>query len=448
MTTNIAIIGAGCAGLGAAAAFMETNADLAVTLIDANDWIGGRARTSTVPGLPVDLGPQFIQDPAINPWTKIMAGLPGYDHLKVAPIAMEERYRVQLPDDSWVTALRPGGVGRMHEELYEQFELAAKLDNCPIMTGNAPAFCKGQQDLRLALGASSLGAIAESAEPWQYVASDQARQDSFEGEEGNIYVPGGLGKLVETYGRMLLSTHSKRLSFANDTIVSVDSSSQDQVELTGARLPGANYDYCIVTVPAGTIGDIKFIPSLTQEMTQANSFIALGSYKKVAFRPTGYPQADPDVIETGREYFIYDRENDGVWQYFRLPTEECILICVTAGDFARSLDDKDDFEVADSIIKLLGKAHPGGNFQPRLDAVVVTNWTRTPHIGGAYSYTRYDSKLGFDDPRPLAARPQLATAFRRIHFAGEATWPKAYGTIHGAYESGRRAAKDILELLG
>src|SRR4051812_18198788 len=64
--TRIAIIGAGCAGLGAAATLMEDGADVSVDLIEANDRIGGRARTSTqYHDLPVDLGPQFIQDPKI-----------------------------------------------------------------------------------------------------------------------------------------------------------------------------------------------------------------------------------------------------------------------------------------------------------------------------------------------------------------------------------------------
>ena len=33
----------------------------------------------------------------------------------------------------------------------------------------------------------------------------------------------------------------------------------------------------------------------------------------------------------------------------------------------------------------------------------------------------------------------------RLHFAGEATSHRHYSTVHGAYESGIRAANEILE---
>ncbi len=80
---------------------------------------------------------------------------------------------------------------------------------------------------------------------------------------------------------------------------------------------------------------------------------------------------------------------------------------------------------------------------------MVTNWTETPHIWGAYSYTRYDGGP-HGDPVPLDARANIGLphAGDRIQFAGEATWTKAYGTIHGAYYSGMRAANNILKEIG
>src|SRR5207253_2624642 len=157
------------------------------------------------------------------------------------------------------------------EQLAEQFQIAAGFSNAPAMTGNAPAFAKGQQNLRLALGSSGYGAIAESAEPWQYLASDQARQAEVENGGAKLYVTGG--------------------------------------------------------------------------RSRADGYVRLGSYKKVAFRPTTFPQVDnldpkkSNSIEQKFEYYIYDRDEDGVWQCFRLPTDPTILICVAAGDFARRLDD-------------------------------------------------------------------------------------------------------------
>lgn len=44
-----------------------------------------------------------------------------------------------------------------------------------------------------------------------------------------------------------------------------------------------------------------------------------------------------------------------------------------------------------------------------------------------------------------AMRDHLAASVgNRVHFAGEATHRAAYRTVHGAYLSGLRAAKDVL----
>lgn len=452
MVTTIAIIGAGCAGLGAADELLtQKNVAVDIRLLDANDWIGGRARTSTVPGLPVDLGPQFIQDPEINPWKIILENMEGYDGKVVGPQFMEPLYRTRL-GDKWVTVESNVGIRMGNDELSEQYQSATAYKNAPIMTGNAPDFCKGQEDLRLALGSSGYGAIAESAEPWQYVVSDQARQRKVD-SAGNLYVTGGLGTLVEKYGEKLLSIYDN-LKFVGKAVVVSISTGEIGVSIRTADDKELVCDFCIVTIPTPEIKKIKFTPSLSGEMMRADEFINLGSYKKVAFKPTSFPVGDQqkkaeerDSIEEDYEYFIYDREQDGVWQYFRLPTDPDILICVTAGDFARRLDDVPDNTVSASVINLLKGAYATGNFTPQQNAKVVTNWTKTAHIHGAYSYTAYDSRLDRDNPFPFEAREKIAKPHGRVYFAGEATWVEAYGTIHGAYRSGERAARAILKVL-
>jgi len=46
------------------------------------------------------------------------------------------------------------------------------------------------------------------------------------------------------------------------------------------------------------------------------------------------------------------------------------------------------------------------------------------------------------------ARVALAEATGRLHFAGEATSSTAPATTHGAYESGRRAATELVDSTG
>ena len=61
------------------------------------------------------------------------------------------------------------------------------------------------------------------------------------------------------------------------------------------------------------------------------------------------------------------------------------------------------------------------------------------HIGGAYSY----ALPGYD-----AARRALARPFEdRLFFAGEATSAGDFSTVHGAHDSGVRAANEAIAAL-
>ena len=65
-----------------------------------------------------------------------------------------------------------------------------------------------------------------------------------------------------------------------------------------------------------------------------------------------------------------------------------------------------------------------------------TAWRKNPLTLGSYSYAK---------PGSAGARVALATPLEdRLFFAGEATMPKSYSTVHGAYLSGQRVAQEIL----
>lgn len=446
MAIDIVIVGAGCAALGAVTELIgQKDVEVSITLIDPNAWIGGRARTNPDPALPVDLGPQFIQDPEVNPWTTILKQTPGYEDDDLDPIAVDTLYRILGEDDDWTTSHGARAMSQCETMIAKAFQVATGYRNAPVLKpAMAPVF-EGQAELRLALGSSGYGSIAESAEPWQYLASDSARQGEYE-SAGNIYVPGGLGNLVEKYGTKLLTENELVLRRKQETVDSIEERN-DKVEVYTTSIQQYDVDYCLVTIPCGEVEKITFVPELPGPRLRADSYIKLGSYKKVGFKPRAFPvgEGEDDQIKEKTEYYIYDRINDGVWQYFRLPTDPDILICVTSGDFAARLDKREDQDVYEVVRDLLGEAYGDGDFKAKADKVVVTNWTKAVPIGGAYSYTWADPSLDPDNPVPFESRIEIAKPHGRVHFAGEATWPDAYGTIHGAYLSGIRAAKEILE---
>jgi monoamine oxidase len=81
----------------------------------------------------------------------------------------------------------------------------------------------------------------------------------------------------------------------------------------------------------------------------------------------------------------------------------------------------------------------GSEVRRHLRPLIASNWSRTSHIGGAYSHAL---------PGHSAARQDLAQPFDgRVFFAGEATSATDFSTAHGAHDSGVRAADEVVAAL-
>jgi monoamine oxidase len=443
--TNVAIVGAGCAGLGAAATLLETT--------NANVWIfealgrnGGR--TWTYSGdLPVDLGAEAMEQPASNPWVEIATML----DFEMIDVSQTTLYRV-FADGAWSSEGSTPGIELVDAVLQEGFTTRRGQPNLPIIGALRNWDDVSPQMVSLALSSNPFyGPIKESAEPWQYVAADMYRQQQL-GPSDDVppkFVKRGVGRLVSRFAAYLEETYPQRLKIRqNAPVAQVNGEDGNLMLATGDAILS---DYCIVTVPVSTILQIAFTPPLPDDRVAAYGTLRLGSYKKVGFRPE-VPPSDGDTIEPGTLYYVFDALLGGSWQYSWLPTDPTILLCAASGNFAAQLDGMTDDEVLTRLIELLTAAHPSGNFAPKPGAdqqpeVAISNWTAQPGIHGAFSYTSYDGGVA-DDPRPLAARQLSAKPHGRAYFAGEACYFKNYGTIAGAYLSGAEAARLLKEERG
>lgn len=444
--TRVAIVGAGCAGLAAAATLLEkSNAE--VWMFEALGRIGGRTWTHSE-SLPVDHGAEAIESPSTNPWFAIATEL----GVGMVPSDQEATlYRV-FDDGAWSSEGNTVGIGLVDAVLEEGYEQRRESPNRSIIGSEKNWGETPPQMVSLALGSTPLGSIKESAEPWQFVAADMYRQEKLSKPDDlePRFVKGGVGALVAEYARTLGEKYGERLKIrTNAPVDAVDCRTGRVTTEVEHQLVS---DYCIVTVPVSTIHKIAFTPPFSDERAAAYRTVRLGSYKKVGFRPTAPPNGDDDKIERGRLYYVYDDKLDGSWQYSWLPSEPDILLCVASGNFAARLDQMEGEDVLKLLLVLLKSAHPSGDFTPKLGAdqqpqVAITNWSRQPFVLGAYSYTGYDGGDP-EDPAPLKARELIAEPIERAYFAGEATWIANYGTIAGAYLSGQRAAAALIKDYG
>lgn len=442
--TNVAIIGGGCAGLGAAATLLQTS-NAKVWLFEALGRLGGRTLTCSE-ALPVDLGAEALEEAGSNPWVRIA------DDLGVATVPVEQTtvYRV-FQEQAWTSEGNTPGIELVDAALLEGYTTRRASPNLPIIGSLKHWDDTTPQMVSLALASSPYGPIKESAEPWQFLASDMYRQEQLAPDDDSDpqFVTGGVGALVAQYAASLQEQFGERFQVKlNAPVGAVNCRNGNVTLLTGDVFLS---DYCIVTAPVGTILQIAFTPPFSGERIAAYRSLKLGSYKKVGFRPTTAP-TEGNAIQPGNLYYVYDPEQFGSWQYSWLPTDETILVCVTSGNFAARLDRMPDRDVLQRLVELLTLAHPNGVFTPQngpddQPAVAISNWSNQPYIGGAYSYTSYDGGPA-DDPAPLDARKRIAAPHLRAYFAGEATYPDNYGTIAGAYISGGNAAAKLIQERG
>jgi glycine/D-amino acid oxidase-like deaminating enzyme len=453
---KVIVVGGGAAGI--AAAYTLLGGGARVSLYEARGRYGGRAfsDTKSIANFTFDMGPQYLQDPNVNPWMKI-AGKLGFE-------TVAEQYKAFFrvrEAGNWVSTESTDVTRATHTAIEEAAQANKLFLNMPTLY--RPAAAPSDEQL-LAYATSPLGPIAEAAELWQYIAADRARQKDVK-EVPNHFVKRGVGTLIKTYGEGLKKNFSSAYTEHLGMAVTAIRYRSTGVGVTSADEQQEAADACLVTVPPSVLarGTIAFNPALPATHGDAIAFLKGGPYKKVAIVLASVP----DAIAVDTHYYVAQNNPEGAWQCYRLSLYPNVLVAHAAGDFARALDLRDDEDVVDMLKATLKACFPPIGFG---GATAVTNWTKDPYARGAYSYSalktrfddidldeEFDTQASIDaasaedqariqsDKTPYGARLKLGVPLRQtLWFAGEATDVDAYGTIAGAYNEGVRAATEIL----
>jgi monoamine oxidase len=124
---------------------------------------------------------------------------------------------------------------------------------------------------------------------------------------------------------------------------------------------------------------------------------------------------------------------------------ECVAEAALSGWItglaAKELSKLGEKERLQRAIDWVQEPFPGIDVRERLEWANLRDWTSDPYTLGSYSYVR----PGGWGQRAIYATPIDDT----LYFAGESTEaPPHHSTVHGAYVSGRRAAREILSSRG
>ncbi len=413
---DVAVIGAGVAGLSAAAALRR--AGRRTVVIEASGRIGGRACT-TVPALlgsAFDHGASWLHAAERNPLAELA-----------------RRHGERLVDRASVRVERTRLPGR--------FATAAELAEYDA-AGQAFASCTadalGGPDVSLADAVAPLARLPwlPAVVNWEapVIAAADARALSLRDWHANqlagsnLEVEGGLGAFI--HRRLGSLAGPVQLGIAA-TAVRWDGAGVS-VETASGTVRAAS---CIVTVSTGVLasGAIRFTPALPLAMQEAIDGLPMGLLNKVALRAAGPDRLDlPDSC--GMDQFV-PAIDDPAMTMIAWPHGRDHVVCFLGGSQAADLE-RQGMSEASARGQL--RALWGTRADTALRAgAVVTGWMGDRWSLGSYAFAR---------PGCAGARAALGLPLGggRLIFAGEATRTDGLaGTVGGAFLAGAEAAECI-----
>ena len=434
---DVIVIGAGAAGLAAAAALGKSGRS--VLVLEARDRVGGRIWTRLEPALaaPVELGAEFIHGE--SPETHELLRRTGAsavdtsgEHSSLIDGRLQQRTESLLGKVR--AAFEAADVLSQPDMSLEDFlASAAGSALSEPARAMARAFVSGFDAADPSL--VSLHSVAEEWRPGGMLDSSQSR-------------PAG------GYHTVLLALCAgldrDRVRLQLQTVVTAVRWSDRSVEIEGSWLGRpyrATARKAIVTVPldvlkapAGMPGAITFAPPLAAKQAALSRLLS-GPVLKVVlhYRRAFWEELDGSRYADTSFFHAPGKPFPTFWT--ALPLRAPLLNAWVGGPSAARLCELSDEEIIRHAMDGVSNIFFGDNTGPAPQAAYVHNWARDPYARGAYSY----AGVGGGDARAALATPLAGTLF----FAGEATDTTGDpATVTGALRSGARAAEEVNQHLG
>ena len=192
----------------------------------------------------------------------------------------------------------------------------------------------------------------------------------------------------------------------------------------------------LLTVPVSILKNqfIKFNPRLPKE--KALSCFEMGLAEKVNIILRQNPLSQ-------NFSFIYSQDTlFNYWLHTNMNLEYFVLTAWIGGRRVNQIQNFNEQKIKEAAIDCLSQFCPYSQkeLEQNVCQTFYHNWTHDPFSQGAYSYLT---------PGSMNAPELLAKPIdKKLYFAGEATAQNNQtSTVHGAFESGKRAAKEILSSL-
>jgi len=408
---DVAIIGAGAAGIAAARRVAAANRRFA--LVEASDRIGGRCITDTRSvGVPFDRGAHWIWGADISAIAQA-ATRSGIDIYPAPPgqkVRVGRRNARESEMEDFLSALVRGR---------RAIEEASRRGDGSCAQALPKDLGEWQRTVEFVLGPATFGKDLNEISTADFARVAERDTAAF----CRIGFGGLLARLAERIP-VQLSTPVTRIYFGNRGGLEIETEKGKFSARTA-----------IVTVSTSVLasGQIK-MPELPRRHSDAAARLSLGSQDHIALELPGNP------LGLLRDDLLFEKTDNARTGAVLGNLSGTTLCTVTVGGkFGRDLAGQGERAMVAFATDWLAGLF-GNDVKSAVKRTAATQWGAAPYVFGASSAAA---------PGAQAGRKALMESIgTRLWLAGEAAHETQFGTVNGAWESGERAATEALKSIG
>ncbi|XP_030767170.1 spermine oxidase [Sitophilus oryzae] len=474
---KIIIVGAGASGIAAGTKLLE-NGFNNITILEAENRIGGRINSVEFGGSVVDIGGQWVHGEKNNIIYEMVKDLD-----LIAPSS--------LPPDPGMSFFLPNGTSPDKTITDKLFATAIKVkddkETASRYRGNFAEYFTTEYKKRVKedffpadediLQLSDLVLdwfkkfmiLLNPAESWNQLSTTShyvfqpCEGDPLLGWKGKGY------KTIIDVMKKKIPDPSKELPIDNKIIVNKEvnriiwnRSTDDKVIVKCSDGSKYSADHVIVTVSVGVLKDVYkkvFEPALPNKKVNAIENVPLGTVNKILlkFPYKWWPSTVKDISflwseedkESLREFSSGPVVNGRSWlenlfSFIAIDSHPNVLLGWVNGPTSKLVELLPDESVISGAMYMLRK-FAGKQFDiPEPNGILRSKWGSNPHFRGSYTYVSANMENAKASANDLA-EPLIAHSKPAVLFAGESTHATLFSTVSGAMETGYREAQRIID---
>ncbi|EFA06712.1 spermine oxidase [Tribolium castaneum] len=462
---SVIVVGAGASGIAATAKLLDNNVTN-VTILEAENLLGGRVRTVSFGDGLVELGAEYchgqegnfvyeVAQHLLEPSDEFFAQNVYYSNgTKLDVTLMKELvpliyyYNKQSNEtfDSKGKSLEDLFYHRLNSTVVQKYK--NDEEKLKIVLKEFPRY------------AETYIASAEGAFSWSHLSIDKDYQES-PGHQMLVWKKVGYKTIFD----FLLKKHSiEDKLHLNSKVTQINWNQSELVTVYTSDNKSYSADFVIFTPSVGVLKHEKTLfnpplPPLKQQSIKATGFA--GVMKAfVQFRTKWWLDNDTEFSFLWSENdlkntsFTSGPSKNGIpWvsqltDFLKVPHNPKVWVWWISGDLIPELEKLPPETMKAGFVYVLDK-FLGKNYNvSEIEAIVTSKWYTNEHFRGVYSFTKTGFyEKGFSHQEKLGEPLVGVSGKPAVLFAGEATNGVHYSTVHGAIETGFREAGRIIQTL-